>query len=774
MSLNRQRRGCPRRLGNLPREGPGSYRLAEYTLLVHPSTLCMVRRGEFDITEWNKPGYEAVYVYLACLGDNLVPQVGRVPFDVDIVECIRAILPRGPYCRVSMPEGEYSREWEREMWPIKTLPQAETRVNTWARELLAASRLPRSFWARTLPRGIFNDQACGLIIFTEIAMAVGYDEDVIVRIMSDFVSGAKRLKHLSDRMKMLGLAASATARLIIEINTLLGRGVEVDGGSADLAKRTDMSEAEKYLANIPSLEKLKDAIRSIYREELRCKVKVDRQRHLRDRAIWAKAGGHSSKWSRWSNNVRKCPFGSCNRAQYLSSISVEEIMSSVPEVTITQLPKLEHAKTRWIYSCDSISYAITDCLLSRVEASWRNISALLNPDIGGPAVEAGLCPLWPHVCVMLDYSDFNSQHRIEYMQAVFDVLAEFCDDEGADVCRWVSASLSNMNVAGQKWVAGLPSGHRATTFINTVLNAAYCRLCLRCKPQKSYHAGDDVLLVYDHAVSPDDFLFPEARFNPGKQSYGSRAEFLRKHHTGRASYGYPCRAIASLVSGSWVSDCIRENTDTLRPLVAGIDTIENRAGQLWCVSHLFEEQVSREHGLDRHMARAVVRRQFSWAGGLSRGVPLKRLEVTEHAGGGTPVPQCGRGVYDAVEARRALLSPQELRYARSLLFKRFETGVEHHRPMLRWKDLTYSLPRYEFIFKRERIPSLPAPPEDGFVAMVRVGCAKQRLLHDDQWCETEIDTTICCGRAGVCVAEAVRYAHTGRMVLIEPKILLYC
>jgi len=111
-----------------------------------------------------------------------------------------------------------------------------------------------------------------------------------------------------------------------------------------------------------------------------------------------------------------------------------------------------------------------------------------------------------------------------------------------------------------KWTSTLPTGHRATSFINSILNRAYLvHLLPECE---SYHAGDDVYIT--KAVS----MLPIVRsgvveLNPAKPSWGHQGEFLRNVLTTSGIFGYPCRSIATFISGNWLTDVEYEDTPTL-------------------------------------------------------------------------------------------------------------------------------------------------------------------------------------------------------------------
>lgn len=713
----------------LPKVGHMEYILAGYQLHISPSELAAIRGGRVAVSEWNRAGWGAVYTYFACLSGTLLPQTVDIPSDEELWPVFTSLLPPPGSSKLAIPAKELTKEDEMSLWPVKAVDGALTKVNVFARDVLACSKKTTDFWARVLPAGLTNDQAAGLMIWVESVTALGAPERFCRQVGEDLVAGAARLKHLSDRLKMLGLASSLAARSVIELPTLLGRGVGGDDGKADAARRTDMSCARERLATVPP-ELLRPAVRSVIRDCMRERIRPKLVEHVRDRAIWAKSGGHSNSWSKWGGNVVETPAKARTRAAYLASRPASELLGATPRVDISQAAKLEHGKTRWIYSCDSVSYLYFDTLLREVERVWDNTSVMIKPDLGGPEAEAMLCP--PHggeTYVMLDYTDFNSQHTLEAMRMCFEELAAMCED-GDGVLRWCTASFDNMYLDGVKWVAGLPSGHRATTFINTVLNASYVRACIPRPPKRSYHAGDDVLLVYDAVVRPSDFLFPEARFNESKQSYGPRAEFLRKHHSGNNVYGYPARSIAGLVSGNWVSEAIRDCKDTVRPMILQIDAIESRFANLYLMCHMLERSVARAARCGCVQARLLVRRQVECPGLICRSTPLLAMNVAD---GGTRRERdraVGVGVADAVGARLGLLDARERSMAVSLLEERLAPVTSRARPTFSFRPVI-RLPR-QWAPPSIRRPAAELPGTDSFVELVRRRVRELRLRGTDR------------------------------------------
>nr|UUV42482.1 MAG: RNA dependent RNA polymerase [Hanko toti-like virus 3] len=258
------------------------------------------------------------------------------------------------------------------------------------------------------------------------------------------------------------------------------------------------------------------------------------------------------------------------RRMFAEAYVQEPVSSWDGHTYVSASSKLEHGKTRAIFACDSRSYFAFEHLLGPVSAAWLNSRVLLDPGkfghlgiakrvLGAGGVRG------EGVHIMLDYDDFNSQHSLDSQATVIRVL---CEKTGypESLARTLISSFYQMDL----YVAGKPvgrakgtlmSGHRGTTFLNSVLNAAYIRLaCGSTLYQKLHalHVGDDVYL--NSPTYPDAGTVLErtaalgCRMNPAKQSVGTvGAEFLRLGIRKTHAVGYLARAVASAVSGNWVN-----------------------------------------------------------------------------------------------------------------------------------------------------------------------------------------------------------------------------
>nr|QTE76048.1 RNA-dependent RNA polymerase [Neofusicoccum parvum victorivirus 1] len=261
---------------------------------------------------------------------------------------------------------------------------------------------------------------------------------------------------------------------------------------------------------------------------------------------------------------------------------------------ISASPKLEAGKTRAIFACDTRSYFAFEWLLGTVQKAWRNDRVLLDPGIGGHlGVANRVRGLMKHggVNLMLDYDDFNSHHSLLAQKQVFRVL-----NRRVGAPQWyrdaVEASWDRMYVTyggkRRKWLGTLPSGHRGTTAINSILNAAYLRQAVggtRFDSLLSLHTGDDVYMRVDTLDGCRSILEAAeelgCRMNPAKQSVGfTTAEFLRMTITPRESRGYLARAVAAFTAGNWINENPLDPADALRTAITSTRSLINRSGQL--------------------------------------------------------------------------------------------------------------------------------------------------------------------------------------------------
>jgi hypothetical protein len=129
----------------------------------------------------------------------------------------------------------------------------------------------------------------------------------------------------------------------------------------------------------------------------------------------------------------------------------------------------------------------------------------------------------------------------------------------------------------------LMSGHRCTTFFNTILNEAYIRYAYDGLDElQSMHVGDDVYISAPDYATAQRVLHKCAdaglAMNPLKQSVGIYcAEFLRVAYGSDCARGYVPRSIATCVNGNWVSDVQLNAEQGLKSIIGHAWTLCNRA-----------------------------------------------------------------------------------------------------------------------------------------------------------------------------------------------------
>jgi len=238
---------------------------------------------------------------------------------------------------------------------------------------------------------------------------------------------------------------------------------------------------------------------------------------------------------------------------------------------------------------------------------------------------------------MLDYDDFNSQHSNSSMRILFEETCRYFDyptDYGDKLCQSFNNSFmripgaeGNSETPNNKIAGTLMSGHRATTFVNSMLNAAYIRLA--CSPQMydasgAIHVGDDVYMAVPGFDEGERLLSSlhsfGCRLNVSKQSIGFQSgEFLRMSITDRCAYGYLNRGIASCVSGNWVNTRRLEPGELVSTMIQQVWTLTNR-GRTAAYAKVLSYAVSDVTRLDRRLCERILAGTISYNGGPTRPV----------------------------------------------------------------------------------------------------------------------------------------------------------
>jgi len=489
-------------------------------------------------------------------------------------------------------------------FPLKSNPAAQNKVNVYLYEVAQdlQQTLPLSFSAAAaalMPyrdSGMFNDQASAVLLYGTGLRGchIARPYETAARLISD----PELAKSLTNFIKAVGANATRAGAVLAEANAMLGRDV----GHMDLMEEARYRTTSKvhgktvrYEENAFRAEVRKVLEREIRREEGTHRINFPTlEEHWAKRWMWAVNGAHSGLVSALYPREPK-PEGMVreHRRAWLESVSDDPRTGWDGTTYVSASPKLETGKTRAIFACDTVHYLAFEHLLGEVERRWRHERAILDPGRGGHVgmvFKVAAQKARAGVSMMLDYDDFNSQHTTESQVWLFEELMDLVGYP-SELRAPLLASFSRQRIYVQGKCVGtakgtLMSGHRGTTFINTVLNLVYLRLELGGEFMDravSLHVGDDVYLgvrTYSEVGYVERRLSSsKLRLNPLKQSVGHLStEFLRNATRGRDTYGYFARSVSTAIAGNWVSDAKLQPRDALITMITTARSLANRSG----------------------------------------------------------------------------------------------------------------------------------------------------------------------------------------------------
>ncbi len=457
---------------------------------------------------------------------------------------------------------------------------------------------------------VYNDEATAWLIWS--VMAKHHKLDFMGLMLLDDTE----LKTLSNDVKSMGVLGCDSGHLLVEMVTMRGRGVEPVSWRDEMLKRVDPETQSMGFAPFSAAD-ITRAVREVVRDELPCKPTfVDRDTAFAYRFATTRGGSHSAVGSvigrTFCDPLPKCEL---TRRHFVESLHSNPLMQTPAGAWVSRSEKLEHGKTRALFACDTLNYLHFDAPCRAVEAAWLNNRANLNPAGEGVTTEYEKRAAW--LCaykVMFDFTDFNSAHTLESQKCVVREVFAGLDHEWLD---WMLRSIDWMWIRqdDDTWrhVTGtLMSGHRLTSLINTVLNAAYTRLALGEALYSRItveHVGDDIVMSTDCADTITDtvtaMLQSGLRLQVDKQSCGEiNAEFLRNCYNGAVCLGYVCRSVASLVSGSWVSENALGTREYAQSLYTALWNTNNRSLGVSRVGLVAVSNCMRRVGLSRSNAES--------------------------------------------------------------------------------------------------------------------------------------------------------------------------
>lgn len=518
-------------------------------------------------------------------------------------------------------------------FPRKPHPQAGTKVNVFLDEVLNDLHTwDLGTWTYIVDTlslirdgSLTEDQACACVVYA-VAMtpSVTLGDAFWYAVISCLEN--ERSKAFSDILKSVGWNHCKLGSMLVEGACLQGRGVGVSDLEEDIERRCRKGGCPVVDCDQKELGRV---VRAILQEELgHDRVAVDTaQRHFVTRFSWCVAGSHSRGANRHPvfSRLPKVPLtgGRWDRRMVSEWLESDPVETWDGTVGVSPSLKLEQGKARPIYSCDTVSYFAFSRLLRPIEAAWQGRRVILDPGRGGSrGMDARLSALAQGgymYYVALDYADFNSQHSIESQKTVIrETIA--CtvglEDELADklVNSFDNMDIYYLGAHRGRVASSLMSGHRATSYINSILNAAYIRMAIGTEAyirNHFLHVGDDVAQIArtpgDADTSVDGLTRLGCTMVPSKQSVGRAGyEFLRMAGNRDSVFGYLARAVAAAVSGNWVTTDRPQGRDGIMSFVNMVRSITNR-GTSPNVYRLFVGSLHQNTGIGSEVAALILR-----------------------------------------------------------------------------------------------------------------------------------------------------------------------
>jgi len=491
---------------------------------------------------------------------------------------------------------DLDREHELKQFNIKSHPGARNKTNIWFTEVWEALKIDMPTMAqqfRIVAKymcDFTNDQAACAILMGA-ALAPFYDE--AAELVVKMIRNPDQCKYLTIILKGLGLNSTFLGAVVCEAQTLQGKGV----GLVDMREECEKRTTRNAHVNTPQLFS-DDVLRSSIRKVIESEIDLEKYRYVTpeekwsSRWLWCKNGGHAAQLARhekkWAINIDF----RAHRKVAVENWEENPIYNWSGKGYASGSIKWEPGKSRLILSLDTATYVAFEHFLQPIEDCWRNKRILLNPGEGGTL---GWCErvrsIRGGVNAMFDYDDFNSQHTLRAMEILYEELGSFVSYP-ADLLSKITQSVYNIRLFADGKDIGycgstLMSGHRGTTIVNSILNAAYF---ISAAPDlwdkyESFHTGDDVVANFksfsDVEQVIDSMHAAGCRLNKVKQSIGLVSqEFLRMAIGKEFAIGYLCRGVVECVNGNWVNEDPLEAEDSVKTIIGCVRTVINRSGNI--------------------------------------------------------------------------------------------------------------------------------------------------------------------------------------------------
>lgn len=457
-------------------------------------------------------------------------------------------------------------------------------------------------------KGFTNDQASSALIWADCNFndyGIKSAEYAIQIVKYPIVC-----KTLNIIIKSSGSNIKPKFSKLTEAYCLQGMSID-DGILKDAVSRRLKKDFHDDVVHFNSNE-LRSVVRKILLDEIDIEnyEYIDSDKLWNERWGWFVNGSHNNNISLHEEKWKIKTDERMYRRSCSENIDFNPIDNFDGRVYVGSSFKKEIGKSgRTICSCDTQSYTAFHHLLSPVEKCWRGNRVILDP---GKLGNGGTCQevrnLRQGINVMLDYDEFDMQHQNLAQQIVIDELCEILNfpvKYRKNLVESFDRSLLHCNGITLGYTThSLMSGHRGTTFINSVLNASYIRMSCGDRIWKEFdsrHTGDDVVgtlnNLEDLSYLLDNMKKFNIRMNPMKQSIGYISkEFLRICINDKFSIGYFCRTLGRSISGNWETPKILDNEQFLNTWLSNGRSLINRSFNVR-IGDLLSSSMSKSTGI---------------------------------------------------------------------------------------------------------------------------------------------------------------------------------
>ncbi len=185
---------------------------------------------------------------------------------------------------------------------------------------------------------------------------------------------------MQNVVKGLGVLQVPGGNLLVELNTLRGRGVAAVDWELEMSKRLRPHDHKGMLCPF-SREDVETAVSKVISEELPNGIAFPSiERAYAYRFATMRGGSHSKVGSVIASRFcDELPDGELTRRNFIEALHTNPLLKTPPGAWVSKAEKLEHGKSRALFACDTLNYLHFDAPCREIERNWRGLRVNLIP-----------------------------------------------------------------------------------------------------------------------------------------------------------------------------------------------------------------------------------------------------------------------------------------------------------------------------------------------------------------------------------------------------------